>query len=124
MGNISLGLFAPKRFQLWANRDIHAISPDAEFAVLQFFVRLVPLVASIGHIGEQHFQNHFLALDCTLTLRLNFHAFGSTATAAGGQRALAFDLNHAGPAIAIGAHSIFVAKVGDINSVALGGLED
>ncbi len=92
--------------------------------MLQFFVRLVPLVAGIGHIGEQHFQNHFLALDCTLTLRLNFHAFGRAATAAGGQCALAFNLNHAGPAIAIGAHSIFVAKVGDINSVALSSFED
>ena len=55
---------------------------------------------------------------------LHLHALGRRAAAAGGQRALARDLHHAGAAVAVGAQAVAVAQVRDLHAVALRSLQD
>ncbi len=79
-----------------------------------------------GLIGEQQLEDHFARLLRPLAGAAHLHAFGRHPVAGGGQNALAFDLHHAGAAIAIRAIAglRLPAQMRDVRSRALGGLPD
>jgi len=83
-----------------------------------------PLVTGVGHVGQQHLQHHGLALAGARAVGLHLHAGADGAAAARSQRALALDLDHAGPAIAVRAITLLVAEVGNLDPGATGRLED
>ena len=83
-----------------------------------------PLVAHIGHVGEQHLQHHFLAFDRTRAVDQHLQACGGGAAATWGQGTFTGDLDHAGAAIAVGAQAVFEAQVRNIDAVALRGFEN
>ena len=85
---------------------------------------LVPLVAGVGHVRQQHLQHHLLALEGTLAGGLHLHARRSAAAAAGCQGAFALDLDHAGAAVAISPQAVLVAEVRNIDAVPLRGFEN
>ena len=118
------GLFAAQGFEFGADLHVQAIGPVAQLTVLGRGIGLIPFVAGVGHVGEQHLQNHLLAFDRAFAGGLHFHPGGGVAAATGSQGALAFDLDHAGAAVAVGAVAVLVAKVGDVHTMALGGFEN
>ena len=117
-------LVAAQCFELGPHFHIEASGPVAEFAMLLRFVLLIPFVAGIGHVRQQHFQHHLLALERPLAGGLHLHARRGAAAAARGQSAFALDLDHTGAAIAVGAQAVFVAKVRNVDAVPLRGFED
>ena len=72
-----------------------------------------PFVALFGQVGQQHLQHHLLAFDCAFTVGTDLHAGRGTAAAAGGQRALACNFNHASTTVAVWDQTFFVAQVRD-----------
>ncbi|MNV65953.1 hypothetical protein D3C71_1586780 [compost metagenome] len=85
---------------------------------------IVPPVSHVRHVGQQHLHHHLLALTGARAGRLHLHAFSRCAAAAGGQRAFARDLDHAGAAVAVGAQAVGVAQVRDLHAVALRGFQN
>ena len=122
--HIGGGLVAAQGFEFGADLHAQAIGPVAQLAVLGRGVGLIPFVAGVGHVGEQHLQHHLLAFDGAFAGGLHLHTGGGAAAAAGCERALAFDLDHAGAAVAVGAVAVFVAKVRDVHPMAFGGFEN
>jgi hypothetical protein len=59
-----------------------------------------------------------------LVVALDLHAFGRSSAAGRGEHTLPFDLNHAGPAVAIRPIALFVTEIRDLNAYTLGDLED
>ena len=78
-------------FELHAGRDLP-----------QLGIRIVR-VGAIGLVGEQKLGHHLARGLGAVGLRLDLHAWRRRADAARGQDALAFDLDHADAAIAVGA---------------------
>ena len=84
----------------------------------------VPLIALLWHVGKQHLQHHFLALERPITLCLDLHTRSGCATAAGRQNALALNLHNTSAAIAIGAHAFFEAQMRNLHTAALSRLQN
>ena len=124
MRQVGCRLLAAQRLELGAHGDFHLMRPPAEFAMLQRRVLLIPLVAGLGHVGQQHLQDHPATAHRALAVDLDLHAGGDRAAAARCKRALTLDLDHAGSAIAIGPITVLVAEVGDIDTTARSGLQD
>ena len=138
--DVGLGLLAAQGLQLGAHGYPKAIRPFTQLTMLAnsldfnwlspngipiaLSLSKGPLVAHIRHIGQQHLHHHLLALEGAFTVGLYFHTGLGITTAAWCQDTLAFDFHHAGAAVAVCAVAILVAKMRNINAVALGGLED
>ena len=75
-------------------------------------------------IGHQHLQHQALRVSRPLAGAFDFHALLRLAATGGGQDPLAIDLHHAGAAVAVGAHVVFVAQMGNLHAMPPGGLED
>jgi hypothetical protein len=77
-------------------------------------------------VGEQKLHDHAASLDCSLGPCLHHHVRGGLANARSGEHPLAFDLDHAGAAVAIGpiARLRQPAKMWDVDSFALRHLPD
>ena len=128
------GLFSTQCPQRGAHSDVHAFGPLAEFPVLACRLvvsagpacrgGIVPLVACVGHVGQQQLQHQLLAGQCPLALRMHGQTGCDAATATRCQRALTVNLHHTGAAVAVGTQSVFVAKMGNLNAVAPGSDED
>ena len=75
-------------------------------------------------VGEQELHDHAARLHGAIGRRLHHHVGRRLADAGGSQNALAFDLDHAGAAIAIGAVAGLrqPAKMRDVDALALGDL--
>ena len=77
-------------------------------------------------VGDEEFHNHLLCGNGAIAGRLHFHADGRRPLAGGRKHALAFDLHHAGSAIAI--RSVVrlwrIAEMRDIAPLAFGNLPD
>ena len=104
-----------------AGADVHAVGPRPEFGL-----RIVRRGLAVRLIGNEQFEDHLPRSLGAVGRRLHFHAFGGLADAASGQHALAFDLHHAGAAIAIGAVAGLgrIAQMRDVDAEALGDLPD
>ena len=83
-----------------------------------------PFVTLVGHVGQQEFQHHLLTFLRAQTLTQHLKARRDMATATGGQRSFAFDFHHTCTAIAICTHALFVAKVRNVNAMALSRIEN
>ena len=77
-------------------------------------------------VGEQQLHHHAAGLDGAIGRGLHHHIRGGLSDARGGQDALAFDLDHAGPAVAVGAITGLrqPAEMRDVRAFALGDLPD
>ncbi len=85
---------------------------------------LVRLEIRLGRVRLQQLEHHLLRVHGARRDAGDLHVLGGTAAARGCQHALALDLHHARPAVAVGAQAFLVAEVRDAHAVALGGLED
>jgi hypothetical protein len=85
---------------------------------------IVPLVTDRRHIGQQHLEHHLLALERPLARRLHLHPGPGVAAATWRERALTFNFDNTDTAVPIRAIPLFVTKVGNVDSVALGRFED
>ena len=83
-------------------------------------------LVAVRLVGDQHLKHQFAGFGGAFGIRLHHHAVGHRANAGSGQRALAFDLDHAGAAVAIGAVAGrgFVAEMRDLQATAMGGFPD
>src|SRR3546814_204741 len=77
-------------------------------------------------VGDQQLEDHGARLLGALAGALHHHAVARRADAGRRQHALAFDLHHAGAAVAVGAVARFrlIAEMRDLRPVARGGLPD
>src|SRR6187551_115944 len=80
-----------------ADVDAHPVGPAPELRLRIMRSR------TLGLIRDQQLEDHLPRGLGTVGGRLHFHAFRRLADTAGGEHALAFDLDHAGAAIAVGA---------------------
>ena len=81
-------------------------------------------VGPLRHVRKEKLEDHFLRRACALVFGVHFHArLGKPATRRR-QNSLALDLDHARAAVSVGAVTLFVAKVGDLDPVAFGDLQD
>ncbi len=81
---------------------------------------------ALGLVGHQQFHDHRLGRLGAVAGGVDLHANGWLAHAGGGEHALALDLDHAGPAIAVGAviRSRRIAEMRDFGAAALRHLPD
>src|SRR5690606_5090164 len=109
------------RLRLSARRE--ARLADAPLARPEGELR-VRAVLLLGRIGEEQLEDHALGVPRAVVRRVDDHAFRGRAAARGREHALAFDLDHARPAVPVLPHPFRVAEVRDADAVALCGLED
>ena len=87
MRNVRFELLTTQGFKPGPHGNVEACSPVAEFTVLArtIFdaVGIIPFVADIRHIRQQHLDHHILALDGTLAVGINFHTGGDSSAATG-----------------------------------------
>ena len=84
----------------------------------------VELVNPLRHVRGQHFDHQLLRMHRARAVARDFHPRRRCAAARWRQHALALDLDHAGAAIAVGAHAFLVAKMRNVDAVALRRLDD
>ncbi len=77
-------------------------------------------------VGDQELHHHLLGRDRAVAGRFHLHADGRCALAGGRKHPLAFDLHHAGAAVAVGAIIRLrrIAEMGDLGAEPLGNLPD
>ena len=103
-----------------AGLDAHLVGPAPEFRI--GIVR----GGALGLIGDQQIEDHLARGLGAVVGGIDLHAGGGLADAARGQDALAFDLDHAGAAIAVGAVARLrrIAQMRDLDAFPLGDLPD
>ena len=84
----------------------------------------VRLVDAFGHVGHEHLDDDLLRVHGARGRARHFHSRRRRAAARRRQHALALDLHHARPAVAVRTHPRRVAQVGYLDAVALRGLDD
>src|ERR1043165_3053101 len=72
----------------------------------------------------QELDRHLLTDDGARTVGRHLHAVFRIAAARRREHALAFDLDHAGAAVAVGPHALHVAESRDVDAVLAGNLQD
>ncbi len=113
MRKIGLGLVARAKARL---ADLELPGPEVELRVEG--------IALLRHVGEQELQHHLLRGKRALVVGHHLHARRRLPAARGREHALAFDLDHAGTAVAVRAHALLVAQARNLDAVAPGGLDD
>ncbi len=84
----------------------------------------IRLVRCRRHVGLQQLEHHLLRMQRALAHARHVHAGLGRAAARRRERALAVDLDHAGATVAVGPHPLQVAKMRDVDAVALRRLDD
>jgi len=100
------------------------LGPLAQLTMRGLGAVVKPFVTLFGQVGQQHLQHHLLALEGAFAVGLHLHARRGAAAATGGQRALAFNFNHAGTAVAVWRETVLVAQVGNLDAEVFGDVEN
>ena len=96
--------------------DAQRVLPVVELGILA--------VGLLRDVGGEHLDDHLLRVHGARAVARDFHAGGRRTAARRGQHALALDLDHARPAVAVGAIAGLVAEPRDFDAGAIGRLED
>ena len=113
MRKVSARLPPPREPRL---ADTKPSSPLREFGI--------GLVDALRHIGDQHFDDQLLRMNGTRGGARHLHPRRRSPTARWRQHSLAFDLDHARAAIAVGAHTGRVTQMRNLDPVTLRRFDD
>src|ERR1700722_13271709 len=90
--------------------------PEVEFRVER--------IRCLRNVGKKQLEGHLLAEERPFAVGGDLHPFFWKTAAGWRQHTLAFDLNHAGAAVAVRPHAFHITKAGNFDAVLLRGLQD
>src|SRR3984957_897606 len=99
----------PRREPGLADRQF--LGPEIEFRVER--------VRCLGNIGKKQLERHLLAEESPFAVGCDLHPFFGKTAAGWRKNTLAFDLDHAGAAVAIRPHPLHIAKAWNLDAVLL-----